>query len=164
MNINKFTIEMVRNIHSECYNCVNAVTPPPTKSGETTSHTTPCPRVDLMNGRVNITKDNIDTSSNIIEKSNLISGDKPWSSSADDLEPSIIIQLSDNENVTITDVKLIKPVNIAAFKVAILDRNQTTVYNMVGNLHINSLKDITSKVNIQNKSNRPFRNTNILCC
>ena len=127
---------MLRNIHSDCHNCVNAVTPPPTKSGETTTHTTPCPRVDLMNGRVNLTMDNIDTSSNIKEKSNLISGDKPWSSSADDLEPSITVQLSDNENVTITDVKLIKTVNIAAFKVAILDRNETTVYNMVGNPYL----------------------------
>ena len=89
-----------------------------------------------MNGRVNLTKDNIETSSNIKEKSNLISGDKPWTSSADDLEPSIIIRLSDSEDVTITDVKLIEPVNIAAFKVAILDRNETTVYMMVVNTYL----------------------------
>ena len=89
-----------------------------------------------MNGRVNLTKDNIETSSNFKEKPNLISGDKPWTSSVDDLEPSIIIRLSDSENVIITDVKLIEPVNIAEFKVAILDNNKTTVYITVGNTYL----------------------------
>ena len=126
---------MMINRHSH-FHSINTVTAPRTKVGETAHHTTPCPRVDLMNGRVNIIKDNIETSSNIKEKSNLISGDKPWTSSVDDLEPSIIIRLSDSENVAITDVKLIEPVNIAAFKVAILDNNKTTVYDMVGNSYL----------------------------
>ena len=109
---------------------------PSRKSVETASHTSPCLKMDLMDGQVNITNENIETSSNIAEKANLISGNKPWTSSADDLEPSIAIRVSDYESVTITDVKLIKPVNIAVFNVTILDSNATTVYEMVGRTYL----------------------------
>ena len=106
------------------------------KTENTATQTSPCPKMDLMNGQVYITNENIETSSNIVEKANLITGDKPWTSSADDLEPSIAIRMSDYESVTITDVKLIKPVNIAVFNVTILHSNATTVYEVVGRTYL----------------------------
>ena len=109
---------------------------PTLKTDNTASQTSPCTEMDLMNRQVNITNENIETSSNIVEKANLITGDKPWTSSADDLEPSIAIRMSDYESVTITDVKLIKPVNIAVFNVTILDSNATVVYEMVGRTYL----------------------------
>ena len=109
---------------------------PTLKTENTATQTSPCPKMDLMNGQVYITNENIETSSNIVEKANLITGDKPWTSSADDLEPSIAIRMSDYESVTITDVKLIKPVNIAVFNVTILHSNATTVYEVVGRTYL----------------------------
>ena len=109
---------------------------PSRKSVETASHMSLCHKINLMNGQVNITNENIETSSNIAEKANLISGNKPWTSSADDLEPSIAIRVSGYESVTITDVKLMEPVNIAVFNVTILDSNATIVYEMVGRTYL----------------------------
>ena len=72
-----------------------------------------------------ISAENIQTSSNSLTKSDLFSGDSPWISRPDDLTPTVLITLSDSDNITITKVKLVDPMNVKTYNV--------TVYNLIGN-------------------------------
>ena len=96
------------------------------------SHTPACPRMDLMTGNINLTADNIETSSNILEKANLIGGNIPWISNTNDSEPYIIVRLSGVENVAITDIRLVDPVNILAYNVTVIEHNGDSVFKLVG--------------------------------
>ena len=85
-----------------------------------------------MTGNINITADNIETSSNILEKANLIGGNTPWISNTNDSEPYIIVRLSGVENVAITDIRLVDPVNILAYNVTVIEHNGDSVFKLVG--------------------------------
>ena len=96
-----------------------------------TSYTTACPLVDLMNGEVALSRDSISTSSNAADKENLIGGTLPWESSSNDTTPTINVTLSPSQNVTVTDVKLVDPVNVATYKVIITDTEGNQVFQTV---------------------------------
>ena len=72
-----------------------------------------------------LSAENIQTSSNSLTKSNLLSGDSPWISRPEDLKPTVVITLSESDNVTITNVKLVDPMNVKTYNVI--------VYNLIGN-------------------------------
>ena len=72
-----------------------------------------------------LSAENIQTSSNSLTESNLLSGDSPWISRPEDLTPTVVITLSDSDNITITNVKLVDPLNVKTYNV--------TVYNLIGN-------------------------------
>ena len=72
-----------------------------------------------------LSAENIQTSSNSLTKSNLLFGDSPWISRPEDLTPTVVITLSDSDNITITNVRLVDPINVKTYNV--------TVYNLIGN-------------------------------
>ena len=95
------------------------------------NQTAQCNMVDMMTGGTHLTADNIETSSNIFEKANLIVGNIPWISNTNDSEPYIIVRLSAVENMTITDIRLVDPVNILAYSLTVEDKNEDSVYKSV---------------------------------
>ena len=97
-----------------------------------TNQTAQCNMVDMMTGGTHLTADDIETSSNIFEKANLIGGNIPWISNTNDSEPYIIVRLSGVENVAITDIRLVDPVNILTYNVTVMEHNGDSVFKLVG--------------------------------
>ena len=98
-----------------------------------TSQATPCPEIDVMTDSL-LSAENIQTSSNSINKTNMLSGDSPWTSSETDQTPTVAITLSDSDNITITELMLVDPTNVNTFNVTIADANGETVYTSVKTL------------------------------
>ena len=95
-----------------------------------TTQATTCTEIDVMTDSI-LSMKNIQTSSNSINKTNLLSGDSPWTSNETDQTPTVAITLSDSDNITITELMLVDPTNVNTFNVTIADANSETVYTSV---------------------------------
>ena len=99
-----------------------------------TTQATTCPEIDVMTDSL-LSAENLQTSSNSINKTNLLSGDSPWTSDETDQTPTVAITLSDSDNITISELMLVDPTNVNTFNVTIADANGETVYTSV-NTHL----------------------------
>ena len=99
-----------------------------------TSQATPCPEIDVMTDSL-LSAENLETSSNSINKTNLLSGDSPWTSHETDQTPTVAITLSDSDKIMFTELMLVNPTNVNTFNVTIADANGETVYTSV-NTHL----------------------------
>ena len=95
-----------------------------------TTQATTCPEIDVMTDSI-LSIENLQTSSNTINKTNLLSGDSPWTSHETDQTPTVAITLSDSDNITITELMLVDATNVNTFNVTIADANGETVYTSV---------------------------------
>ena len=96
-----------------------------------TQITTPCPHHDVMEDYVILSTDSIETSSNPEEKANVRPGGEPWTSTATDSNPFVIVDLSDSQPATVTQVNLVTPVNVESYAVTIEDNDGTTIFASV---------------------------------
>ena len=99
------------------------------KSMTTTSEL--CTLVDLMEDLVDTSQENILVSSNDVDKDNIRPGGLAWSSSKDDISPTITVTLSKTENIPLIEITLDKSDNVDSFTVTVDDKDGSTVYQTV---------------------------------
>jgi hypothetical protein len=93
-----------------------------------------CTLVDLMENYIDVNEESIQVSSNEVDKDKIISGGSPWSSSKDDISPTITVKLSKAEDIPLTHVTLDKTNNVESFELTVVDMSGSEVYQMVNML------------------------------
>lgn len=90
-----------------------------------------CTLIDLMEDSIGASEETIQVSSNDGDKDNLRPGGLAWSSSKDDISPTITVTLSQTENIPLTQITLDRSDNVDSFTVTVDDTEGSTVYQTV---------------------------------